>query len=144
MKDDLLLVRLFIEDDAGAAHFTARAGRGGNGHDRRDALRIGARPPVANVFEIPERPRLPRHERDDLAGVETRAAAEGHDSVMIAPAIRLEPRFDVGGHRIATHVGKQLRAGQRSHRSLDHLRVAQTIVGDNQRPHDAKISARGG
>ena len=107
MKDDLLLVRLLVEDDAGAPHFAAGAGRGRHGNDGRDALRIRARPPVADVLEIPQRPRLPRHEGDDLAGIETRAAAERHDAIVAAGAIRLESRFDVGRHRIAAHVGKQ-------------------------------------
>ena len=49
-------------------------------------LGIGARPPVADILEIPHRPRLPGHEGDDLADVERRAAAEGDDAVMAAGA----------------------------------------------------------
>ena len=46
--------------------------------------RIGARPPVADVLEIPHRPGLPGHEGDQLADIERRAAAEGDDAVMAA------------------------------------------------------------
>ena len=67
---------------------------------------IGARPPVADVLEIPQRARLARHERDDLAGIQARAAAEGDDAIVRAGAIGLEARFDVGRHGIAAHVGK--------------------------------------
>ena len=55
MKDDLLLMRLLVEDHAGAADFRARAGGGRHGDDRRDAGRVGARPPVADVLEVPQR-----------------------------------------------------------------------------------------
>ena len=45
---------------------------------------VGARPPVADVLEVPQRSRLPRHEGDELADIERRAAAEGDDAVMAA------------------------------------------------------------
>ena len=51
---------------------------------------VGARPPVADVLEIPHRPGLPGHEGDDLADVERGAAAESDDAVVAAGAI--------GGH----------------------------------------------
>jgi hypothetical protein len=106
MENDLLLVRLLVEDDARPAHLAAGAGRGGHGNDRRDALRVSARPPVADILEIPQRPRLPRHEGDDLAGVERRAAAEGDHAIVCAGVIGLETGLDVGGHGIAAHVGE--------------------------------------
>ena len=83
-------------DDAGAADFRAGAGRGRHGDDRRDPVRVGARPPVADILEIPHRPGLPGHEGDDLAGVEPRAAAEGDDAVMAAGAEHREAGFDIG------------------------------------------------
>ena len=52
----------------------------------RDAVGVGARPPVADVLEIPHRPRLAGHEGDHLAGIERRAAAEGDHAVMLAGA----------------------------------------------------------
>ena len=50
-----------------------------------DARRIGPRPPVADILEIPHRPRLAGHEGDDLAGIERGAAAEGDDAVVPRP-----------------------------------------------------------
>ena len=50
----------------------------------RDARGVGASPPVADVLEVPHRPRLTDHERDDLADVERGTAAEGDDAVMSA------------------------------------------------------------
>ena len=84
MEDDLLRVRRLVGDDAGAADLRAGAGRRRHGDDRRDPFGIGARPPVADILEIPHRPRLPGHEGDDLAGIERRAAAESDDAVMLA------------------------------------------------------------
>ena len=106
MEDDLLLMRLLVEDDAGAADFAARAGGGRHRDDRRDALGIRARPPVADVLEVPQRPRLPRHERDDLAGIEPGAATEGDDAIVRAGVIGLEAGLDVRRHRIAAHIGE--------------------------------------
>ena len=84
MKDHLLGVRRFLSDDAGAADFRAGSCRGRHGDDGRDLVRIGPRPPIADILEIPERAGLPGHEGNDLAGVEARAAAEGDDPVMAA------------------------------------------------------------
>ena len=84
MEDHLLGVRRFLRDDAGAADFRARARRGRHGDDRRDLVGVGARPPIADILEVPQRPALPGHEGDDLAGVEARAAAEGDNPVMTA------------------------------------------------------------
>ena len=141
VENDLLLMRLLVEDDACAPHFGSGAGRGGHRDHRRDAGRIGARPPVADILEIPERARLPGHERDDLAGIEPRTAAEGHDAIVLASAIRLEARLHVGRHGIAAHVGKQSRTGQRRHRLPDHLRIAQAAVRDHERLANAEIGA---
>ncbi len=77
-------MRRLLGDHAGAADLRAGARRGRYGDDRRDLLGVGARPPVADILEIPERPGLPGHEGDDLAGIEARAAAEGDDPVMAA------------------------------------------------------------
>ena len=84
VEDDLLGVRRLVGDDAGAADFRAGAGRGRHGDDRRDGVGIGARPPVADILEVPDRPRLPGHEGDQLADIERRAAAKGDDAVMLA------------------------------------------------------------
>ena len=93
MEDHLLGVRRLVGDDAGAADLGAGAGRGRHGDDRRDPVGVGARPPVADILEIPERPRLPGHEGDDLAGIERRAAAEGDDAVMLPPLRRRRCRL---------------------------------------------------
>ena len=88
MEDDLLLVRRLVGDDAGAADLRAGARRRRHGDDRRDAVRVGARPPVADILEIPHRPRLRRHEGDAFADIERRAAADRDDAVMAAGSDR--------------------------------------------------------
>ena len=50
----------------------------------RNLRGIGARPPVADIFQIEDRNRLAVHQRDELADIEARAAAEGDDAVMLA------------------------------------------------------------
>ena len=84
VEDDLLLMRRLVGDDARAADFRAGARRGRHGDDRRDAFRVGARPPVADILEIPHRPGLRLHEGDAFADVERRAAADRDDPVMAA------------------------------------------------------------
>jgi hypothetical protein len=72
----------------------------------RDALGVGAGPPVADILEIPHRARLAGHEGDDLARIERRAAAEGDDAVMPAGSRtpRCRPRRWL--HRVRLHVGE--------------------------------------
>jgi hypothetical protein len=143
MEDDLLLVRRLVDDHAGAAHFRARARRRRHRDHRRDAARICARPPVADVLEIPERARLPGHEGDDLAGIERRAAAEGDDAVVPALPVCGESRFDVGRDRIAAHAGEQPGARHQCARRAHHRRLAQSLVRHQQRAADAERCARG-
>ena len=88
VEDDFFLMRLLIEDDTGAADLRARARGGGDRNDRRDAGEVSPRPPVADVLEIPQRARLSRHERHDLADIECRAAAERHDTVVASGAVK--------------------------------------------------------
>src|SRR5256885_16404165 len=60
---------------------------------RRNRACIRARPPVADILEVEHRAGLAVHEGDQLAGIERRAAAERHHTVVAA---RLEGR-DAGG-----------------------------------------------
>ena len=53
----------------GAADLRAGAGGGRHGDDRRDAVGVGARPPVLAVLEVEDRPRLAGHEGDELADI---------------------------------------------------------------------------
>ncbi len=95
MENDFLLMRLFIEDDAGAADLRARA-RGGRHRDHGgDAGGVRAGPPVADVLEIPQRASLARHEGHDLAGVQGRSAAEGHHAIVAAAAKGTQSRLDM-------------------------------------------------
>ena len=83
---------------------------------------IGARPPVADILEIPERPGLPGHEGDDLAGVEARAAAEGDDPVMIAGAEGGDAGLDVGLDRVGLYVGEHATGSPASFEQVERLR----------------------
>ena len=51
------------------------------------AAGVGTSPPIANVFKVPDWPRLPRHEGDHFAKVEAGAAAKGDDAVVAAVLI---------------------------------------------------------
>ncbi len=77
-------MRRLLGDDAGAADLGARPRRGRHGNDRGDLVGVGARPPIADILEIPHWAGLPGHEGDHLAGIEAGAAAEGDDAVMAA------------------------------------------------------------
>ncbi|MNT49817.1 hypothetical protein D3C72_1866920 [compost metagenome] len=71
MEDDLLHMGLRIGDDAGAANFRTGAGSRRNGDDWGDLRGVRPRPPVTDILEIPDRARLPGHEGDGLAEIET-------------------------------------------------------------------------
>ena len=87
MEDHLLGVRRLVGDDARRGRLPSRC-RPWSAPRRSGAMPVGvgARPPVADVLEIPHRPRLAGHEGDDLAGIERRAAAEGDHAVVAAGA----------------------------------------------------------
>ena len=106
------------------------------------AVGIGARPPVADILEIPHRPRLPGHEGDQLAEIERRAAAEGDDAVMLAG---LE-HGDAGG-RGWSRPGSASPRRRRRRRASASSRIFSVVattgslreagIGDEQRPLDA-------
>ena len=144
MEDDLFLVRRLVDDDARAADLRAGAGRGRHRDHRRDARRIGARPPVADVLEVPQRSRLPGHERDDLAGIECRAAAEGDDAVVRRPRrYAARPASMLAATGLPRTSANSAGAGHQRLRAQHHRRGAQALVGHQQRPPDAEPLARG-
>ena len=71
MKDDLLLFRFGIGDDACAADLGPRTCRRRNGDIGVDRVRIGTCPPVVNILKIPDRAGLAGHESNHLAQVQT-------------------------------------------------------------------------
>ena len=111
MEDDLLGVGRLVGDDAGAADFRAGAGRRRHGDDRRDRVGIGARPPVADILEVPDRARLAGLEGDQLAEIERRAAAEGDDAVMLALLEHGDAGGEVGIDRVRPSPRKTRHAG---------------------------------
>ena len=106
MEDHLLGVGRLMRHHAGAADFRAGSGGGRHRDDRRDRVGVGARPPVADILEIPDRPRLPGLEGDQLAEVERRAAAECDDAVMLALPEHLDAGGQVRFHRVGPDVGE--------------------------------------
>ena len=92
--------------DRGAADLRAGAGGGRHGDDRRDALRVGPRPPVLAILEVEDRPCLAGHEGDQLADIHARAAAEGDDAVMAAGLVGGEPVVEILQRRIAVDLGE--------------------------------------
>ena len=141
MEDHLLGVGLLVGDDAGAADFRAGAGGGRHRDDRRDRVGIGARPPVADILEIPDRPRLSGLEGDQLAEVERRAAAEGDDAVMLALLEGGDAGGQVGLDRVGLHLGKHrmrhLGVAEDLQRARDDRQLGKPGIGDEQRPLDA-------
>jgi hypothetical protein len=95
-----------LRDHAGAADFRAGPGRRRHGDDRRDLVGVRARPPIADILEIPQWAALPGRKRDDLARVEARAAAEGDDAVMFSGAEGDDAGFDVSLDRVRLNVGE--------------------------------------
>jgi len=94
-------------------------------------------PPIADILEIPHRPRLAGHEGNGLRGVKGRTAAKGDDPVMAAGAIDLEAVLDIFADWVALNVGKEpgrnagsLVAGDGV---LDHGQTGQSRVGHQQR-----------
>src|SRR5258708_38671496 len=65
VEDDLFLVRVLVENDAGPADLRTRARGGRDGDDRRDAGGARARPPSAATLELPERGRSAPHDPPD-------------------------------------------------------------------------------
>ena len=104
-------------------------------------VRIGARPPVADILEIPHRPGLAGHEGDDLADIERGAAAEGDDAVMPAGAQGLEAGVDVGLDRVRLDVGEhrgfEPRVVEDRERLRGHRLRREERIGDEERPADA-------
>ena len=103
---------------------------------------VGARPPVADILEIPHRPRLAGHEGDDLAGIERRAAAEGDDAVMAARAKAASAGLDVGLDRVAAARRRTSPPAARRRSRLSSAvaiigSVGEARIGDEQRPRDA-------
>ena len=110
------------------------SGGGRHRDDRRDAGRVGTRPPVADIFEIPDRSLLAGHEADKLAHVERAAAAEGDHTVMPTGAERIQPPGEIRRDGIRLHVAEQRgrqpgRAQDRQRASGDRL-TRQATVGD--------------
>ena len=146
VEDDLLGVVAGIGDDRGAADLRAGAGGGRHGDDRRDAVRIGARPPVLAILEIEDRARLAGHEGDQLADVHGRAAAEGDDAVMAAGLVGGDAVLEVLQRRIAVDLGEDrdgnLRLLQDVERRGHDRQVDKARIGDQQRPGDAGCGKR--
>src|SRR5919112_43461 len=61
-------------------------------------------PPLPDILELPHGAGLARHEGDDLAGVERRSAAEGHDAVMHTGLEGFETLVDICLDRVRLDV----------------------------------------
>ena len=99
---------------------------------------IGARPPIADILEVPERAGLPGHEGDDLAGIEPRAAAEGDDAVMLAGAEDGDAGLDIGVDRVRLHVGEH----RHRHACLLENADGRSVIAILARPASVTSSGR--
>ena len=84
MKDNLFNVRFRIGEYAGPPDLRSGACRCRHRYDWRNGTGIGACPPVANIFKIPDRPVLAGHKSDKLSKIKAGAATKGNHSVMAA------------------------------------------------------------
>ena len=107
-----------IGDHAGTADLGSGPGGGRHRDDRRDPLRVGARPPILAVLEIEDRPRLAGHEGDDLADIHARAAAKGDHAIVPAQPVCGEPVVEVLQGRIAIDLRED---GDRNARPLEDV-----------------------
>jgi hypothetical protein len=137
VEDDLLGMRLGIGDDGGAADFRAGAGSCRHRDDRRNAVGVGARPPVADILEIPYRAGLASHESHAFAEIEARAATECDDTVMTAILVGLDPGGEVLVVRVGVDIGEDRPAKTTRFENVEcilrdrHRREA--AIGDQQR-----------
>ncbi len=145
VENDLLHVGFGIGDDAGAPYFRAGAGCRRHRDDRRDGVRIGAGPPVVDVLIIPDRARLPNHEGDHLAQIQTRATAEGNHAVMAARFVGSNACFKVLLVRVRINLGEDATAKVGALHDVQHLRgdgqISQPLVCDQEWALDAGLSA---
>ena len=135
-----------VGEDAGAADFRAGTGGSGHGDDRGDAPGVGAGPPVADVFIVPDRARLAAHEGDQLAHVQAAAAAEGDHPVVLAGVVGSQAGVEVGAHRIGLEIAEDCRAEagilqQGEGGGGDRCRT-QAAIGDQQRALHAEALAQ--
>ena len=96
----------------------------------------------SDVLEVPQRPGLSDHERDDLTDVERGPAAESHHPVMTASAIGGDAGFDIAVDRVGLHVAED-RGGSPGGLEIgehfrQHRHVADAGIGDEQRFRDAR------
>ena len=100
---------------------------------------------IVLVAEIPERARLPGHEGHGLREVQPRAAAEGHDAVIPALAVDLQPGLDIRLVRVRIDLGKDRAAHARAVQHVERLRGdvhrRQPLVGDQERFLDPRRNA---
>ena len=141
MEDDLLHMARAVRQYAGAADLGAGAGGGRHSDDRRDRRGVGPRPPIADVFEIPNRTRLACHEGDELANIQARATADGDDTIVVAGAVDRDTGGEVLLARVGIHIGKHggPEAGrlQNVPHFTDDRQGCQAPVRHEQRPFDA-------
>jgi hypothetical protein len=104
-----------------------------------------ARPPVADILEVPHGAGLAGLEGDRLAGVERAAAADGDDAVMPARAIDGDAVVDVPPLRVRLDLreerGRQAALLQQFHDLGQQRQLREAGVGDDQRARDAGRAA---
>ena len=146
MEQGLFHLQCFIDDGGRATDLGTRAGGRRHAHHRGDAVRSNAARESIGIAEIghrevPQRPLLPGHEGDRLAGVERAAAADRDDPVVATIAVGGEPGLDRRPDRIGPHRGEKAGAKVGALQVLDRPRhdieAGQSRIGDDQRPRDA-------
>ena len=145
VEDDLLLMGGRVGQHARAPDLGSRARGGGDRHDGRDGRGVGAGPPVVDVLEVPHRDRLAGHQRDQLAQIEARSAAEGDHPVVPALVEGVDAGLEVIFVGVGVDLGEDRAAEPRRLHQVQRLRGdrqgRKAPVGDQQRPRDARGGA---
>ena len=144
MEDDLLFPGLRIGDHRSPPDLGSGPRRRRHGDDRIDPCRIGPRPPVADILEIPDRTRLAGHEGQRLCQIEARAAAEGDDPVITPVAIGAQPLGHIGIARIRVDLRENCAAKAGLLHQIQHpgcdLHRREPPVGDEERLGDTRLT----
>ena len=145
MENHLFRMRRFLCDHTGAAHFRARSRSRRYRDHRCNPLRIGPRPPIANILEIPHRARLSRHEGDHFSRIKPRSATECDHTIMLSRPHHLEPGIDIRLDRIRLDLREHRPAEpcslQRIQNSQRHRLCRQKRISHQKRPHDPVVLA---
>ena len=135
--DGIFLVSVRVGNDRGEGRFAARAGRGGNGDERRKLFQD-----AQQTFHFGNGFAGTRHtSADALRAVHGRTAAERDDDVAVVVLVKFQPFLDVGdggiGDDLVIDRNVQSLCLEPVDDGLSHTQAHKPLVGDEQRALEA-------